>query len=333
MKAHLLPILVALCGAVNCLAQPAAAHERAAAAAIPEVCAFIAAAYNRGGEDKLWGYPDPVDIAGDGKLRHVYIVEQGTAHVHTIVASTKPLTPAEQENAFNSEVNFYGSIGQDMVLNTQPHIFQFKGTYYVVYEGDGGPYDVVKPNIGELCTFKRRYTAVLSEDRAAALCEHARAGRRFKRLPTQRLANAITVEDASTLNLPGPFSPSIARYATLKLDPAATPVTLGYFKYESSAGAGCQARGVVFLHGQDVEKSPRNTALLAAEGDMSNCRGSDAFLVRAGGQNLIEIDGGAVEQQTSLARLLVRPRGDTIEKVCNVEQRATFTPQPTPKAR
>lgn len=324
-------VIVALCSEIA----SAAAHPtaRSRAGTVADVCSYIAAAYNRGDQDKLWGYPDPVDIAGDGVLRHVYIIEQGTAHVHSIIASTKPLSAAEQEVASNSEVNFFGSIGQDMALETIPRIFSFKGAYYVVYEGDGGPYDVVKPDAGELCRFRRHYSPVLSDDHAPALCKQALDGRPFKKLPTQKLAKAITVDDADTLDLPGPFSPSIARYAKLKLDPTAPPVTVGYFTYESSAGAGCQAAGVVLLQENGIEKSPRNTALLAAEGDMINCRGSNAFLIEAGGQTLIEIDGGAAEQQTKPPRLLARLNGDKIEKVCKVEQRATYSPTPVAKAQ
>lgn len=327
MKAHFVTIILAVFGTVDCVAA-AVAQDRAAAAAVPEVCAFIASAYNRGEQGKLWGYPDPVDIAGDGKLRHVYIVEQGTAHVQSLIASTKPLTQDEQDNAGDSEVDFYSSIGQDMPLDTEPHIFAFKGVYYVVYETGGGPYDVVKPNTGELCTFKRRYTAVLSEDHAHVLCAKLRAGEKFDKLRTQKLASAITVDDAATLDLPGPFSPTIARYAKVKLDPAGGPVTAGYFTYESTAGRGCDAKGVVLLDGQNIEKSPRNTALLAAEADMVNCNGSDAFVVDAGGEKLIEIDGGAAEQRKTPPRMLVRLNADKIEKVCNVEQHASFTPQP-----
>jgi len=66
---------------------------------------------------------------------------------------------------------------------------------------------------------------------------------------------------------------------------------------------------------------------------MSNCRGSNAFLIEAGGQPLIEIDGGVAEQQTKPPRLLVRLNGDKIDKVCNVEQRATYSPAPVAKAR
>jgi hypothetical protein len=324
-------VIVALSSEIVSAPAQSAAPNRTAGVA--GVCSFIAAAYNRGDEDKLWGYPDPVDIAGDGKLRHVYIIEQGTAHVHSIIASTKPLSAAEQEVASNSEVNFYGSIGQDMVLETIPRIFAFKGAYYVVYEGDGGPYDVVEPDAGELCRFKRHYSPMLSEDHAPALCKQALAGSPFKKIPTQRLAKAITVEDADALDLPGPFSPSIARYTKLKLDPAAAPLTVGYFSYESSAGSGCQAAGVVLLQGNDIEKSPRNTALLAVEGDMTSCRGSNAVLIQAGGQTLVEIDGGAAEQQSMPPRLLVRLNGDAIEKVCNVEQRATYSPMPVAKAQ
>ena len=323
-------VIIALCCEIaGAAAQPAAPSR---AVTVADVCSFIAAAYNRGDEDKLWGYPDPVDIADDGKLRHVYIIEQGTAHAHSIVASTRRLSDSEQQTA-PSEVNFFGSIGQDMVLETIPRIFSFKGAYYVVYEGDGGPYDVVKPDAGELCQFKRHYSPVLGEDHAPALCKQAVGGKPFKRFPTQKLAKAITVEDADTLDLPGPFSPSIARYAKLKLGPAAPPVTVGYFSYESSAGSGCHAAGVVLLQGNDIEKSPRNTALLAAEADMSDCRGSNAFLIKAAGQTLIEIDGGAAEQQTKPPRLLVRLNGDKIEKVCKVKQRATYSPTPVAKAQ
>ena len=244
----------------------------------------------------------------------------------------KPLSPAEQQTV-TSEVNFYGSIGQDMVLETIPRIFKFKGAYYVTYEGDGGPYDVVKPNAGELCQFKRHYSPALRDDHAPALCKQALAGKPFKKLPPQKLADPITVEDADTLDLPvRSVRPSRAT-PKLRLDPAAAPVTVGYFTYDSSAGSGCHAAGVVLLQGQDIEKSPRNTALLAAEGDMTNCRDSDAFLVRADGQNLIEIDGGSAEQQTKPPRLLVRLNGDTIEKVCNVEERATYTATPAAKAQ
>ena len=333
MKAHLIPITLALCGVLDAAAQPVAAQGRAGNAAVPEVCAAVAGAYDRSDQDKLWGYPDPVDIAGDGRLRHVYVVEQGTAHVHSIVASTKPLTPAERENAASSEVDFYGSIGQDMALETIPRILKFKNVYYVVYEGDGGPYDVVKPNVGELCTFKRHYRAVVSRDFAPALCAKARRGARFKKLPTQRLANPVTVDDAANLDLPGPFSPSIARFAAVKLDPTTAAVRVGYFIYESSAGAGCDARGVVLLRGLSIEKSPRNTALLAAESHMTDCRGSNAFIVRAAGQNLIEIDGGAAEQRNEPPRILARLRGNGIETVCKVDQKASFTPEPAAPAQ
>jgi hypothetical protein len=299
-------------------------------AAANGVCSYVAVAYNRGQQDKLWGYPDPVDIAGDGTLRHVYIIEQGTAHVSSIIASTKALSPAEQEAASSSEVNFYGSIGKDMELETVPRIFRLLGAYYVVYEEDGGPSDVVKPDGGEICRFKRHFSKVLAEDHAPSLCKAVRAGKSFKKLAARKLANEIVVDDAQTLDLPGPHSPTIARYSDIKLDPAGAQVRVGHFKYQSSAGAGCTAGGVVFLHGQGIEKSPRNDALLAAQQAMTNCRDSTASLIHAGRQNLIEIDGGAAVQRTEPPRLLVRLRGSRIETVCRVEQRVTYTPEPEP---
>ena len=57
-------------------------------AAANGVCSYVAAAYNRGQQINCGAIPDPVDIAGDGTLRHVYIIEQGTAHVSLVIAST-----------------------------------------------------------------------------------------------------------------------------------------------------------------------------------------------------------------------------------------------------
>jgi hypothetical protein len=86
----------------------------------------------------------------------------------------------------------------------------------------------------------------------------------------------------------------------------------------------------VFLHGQDIEKSPRNDALLAAQEKMTNCRDSTGFLIRADGQNLIEIDGGAAVQRSEPPRMLLRLRGDRVETVCRVEQRVTYVPTTEP---
>jgi hypothetical protein len=54
------------------------------------------------------------------------------------------------------------------------------------------------------------------------------------------------------------------------------------------------------------------------------------FLIRANGQNLIEIDGGAAVQRTAPPRMLLRLRGNRIETACRVKQRVTYTPQPEP---
>jgi hypothetical protein len=302
----------------------------AADQAIPsssEVCSFVAAAYNQGTESKLWGYPDPVDIAGDGILRHVYIFEEGTAHVSNIIASTKALTSDEQEAAAaNSEVNFHFTKDEGIDYDSVPNVFAFQNRYYVAFEENNELIAVVKPDTGVACHFKPHYAPALSENHAPALCQALRSGKSFKKLATKPLADQIVVDDAATLDLPGPHSPVIKRYADVKLDPSGSPVRVGYFRYDSSAGTGCRAAGVVLLTGQDIEKSPRNDALLAAEGDMTDCRDSNGFLVAAAGENLIEIEGGKEGQRGTPPRVLARLRGDHVETVCKVDQKATYTP-------
>jgi hypothetical protein len=291
------------------------------------VCAFVADAYNRGTEDKLWGYPDPVDIAGDGVLRHVYIFEEGTAHVSNIIASTKALTPEGQGAAAgNSEVNFFFTKDDGVDYDSVPHIFAFQNHYYVAFEEENTLIAVVRPNSGVICRFKAHYAPALTENNAPALCEALRAGKSFKKLPTKSLADDIVIDDAATLDLPGPHSPVIRRYADVKIDPAGNLSRVGSFQYDSSAGAGCRASGVVFLDGNAIEKSPRNDALLFAESDMTNCRDSSPFLVTANGENFIEIDGGKEGDRKVPPRVLARLRGDRVETVCKVDQKVSYSP-------
>jgi LVIVD repeat len=301
-----------------------------------DVCSYVAFFYNHGHQDDMWGYPDPVDIAGDGKLRHVYIFEQGTADVPEIIASTKEL-PSHDDQVMaaaggDSEVEFYdNSVVEAANTNmAEPHVLPFKNGYYVVLELDGGPSAVVKPNAGPVCSFKRHFAAVLTANQAPAICEDARLGKPFEKLPTRPLASEIEVEDQSRLDFPSDKL-RIDHDAEVELDPSAPPARLGFFSYNSGAGRGCDGDGMTVLRGNDVEVSARNDALIAAQRKMMNCLGSAAFLVQAGGETMIEIDGGRAVQRTVPPRMLLRLKDDKIETVCNVEQRQIYSPQPIAK--
>jgi hypothetical protein len=302
------------------------------------VCSYVAAFYNHGRQVEIWGYPDPVDIAGDGKLRHVYIFDEGTAHIPVIIASTKPV--AEESRVTESfkeppEVDFRGTKGQSTDEEysgwTELHVLPFKDAYYLVEQEDGGPVVVVKPNAGAICRFKRTFTPVLAEDHAPEICQDAFSGKAFQKIPDAPLPNGEIVPADDNLHLPGADMPHFQRYTDMKLDPQGGPGRIGYYEYAWGGGAGCDAYGVAFLQGQNVEESARAEALNEALSRMADCRGSKAFLVAANGENLIEWDGGSALQRTAPPRTLLRLKGDKVETVCRVEQRPTYITEPVAK--
>jgi hypothetical protein len=297
-----------------------------------DVCSYVATFYNQGRQSELWGNPDPVDIAGDGKLRHVYTFTQGTAHAPVIIAVTPSKLQTEADMMMlKSEVDF----GDPGGWLAEPHAFPFKTGYFVVYDDDDGPSTVVKPDGPTVCQFKRSFTAVLIEDHAPPICREALAGTTFEKVPRQKRPDGsprITSEQLGLVHTESEFV-DIAEFSDVKFDPTRAPARLGYFEIASGAGRGCDVNGVAFLNGDTLEESPRETALINAQRQMMNCSGSTAFVVRTDGEFLIEIDGGQSIRRTIPPRLLLRSHGDRIETACRVEQRPSYAAEPPSKTR
>jgi hypothetical protein len=190
---------------------------------------------------------------------------------------------------------------------------------------------VVKPNAGAVCCFKRTFTPVLAEDHAPEICEEVLSGKAFQRIPDALLPNGEIIPADDNLHLPGADMPHFQRYTDMKLDPKGAPGRLGYYAFAWGGGAGCDAYGVAFLQGQNVEETARAEALNEALSQMADCRGSRAFLIAVNGENLIEWDGGRALQRTAPPRTLLRLRGDKVETVCRVEQRPTYITEPVAK--
>ncbi|MBR1090700.1 hypothetical protein JQ621_24805 [Bradyrhizobium manausense] len=300
------------------------------------VCSYVAAFYTRGRQAELWGYPDPVDIAGDRRLHHVYIFDQGTAHIPAIVSSARRLSEQEllTESFDKQEINFDRTDAPSESGSwPELHMLPFRDGYYLVYQEDGGPVAIVKPNAGTVCRFKRSFTPVLTENRAPAICHDAFDGKPFDQVGSKPLAPGdITVDNESGLPDRG-GTPQFQRYSDVNLDPKGLPGRIGYYEFNSGAGAGCSLNGIAFLDGNRLEKSPRAKALADIQDEHQDCRGSNSSLIRANGQVLIEWTGGRALQRTTPPRTLLRLAGDKIETVCRVEQRPTYSAETlTPSA-
>jgi hypothetical protein len=308
---------------------------RVAASNSKDVCSYVATFYNHGRQADMWGYPDPVDIAGDGKLRHVYLFDEGTAHVPVLFASTKAV-PEEERSSESykepAEVDFnltkdQSGTDDSRIWHDELHVLPFKEGYYVVYQDDGGPFAVVKPNAGTVCQFKRKFTPVLAEDHAPAICKEALAGTAFNKIPDQPLPSGEIRTNDVDLHFPGGSdAPDFLRYSDVMLDPKGALARIGYYEYSSGAGAGCGFSGIAFLDGKSLESSMRANALIEALSGMPRCHGSTAFLVETNGENLIEWDAGQALQRNTPPRALLRLRADKVETVCRVDQRPTYIP-------
>jgi hypothetical protein len=300
-----------------------------------EVCSYVAEFYNRGREREMWGVPDPVDIAGDGKLRHVYIYHGGTAHVPDIVASTDRLDLDDYGGQIiaseREEVKFSPSDQEDRMWLAEPHVMPFKTNYYVVYESDDGPLFVVKPNAGTVCRFNRSFTPILTEDHAPAICRQAIAGVNFPEVPRQQQLPDPLKLSSERLDLVHTDSQwiSFENYSDLKVGNES--LRLGHFEIASGAGRGCDLKGVALLKSNELDQSPRARALIEVQRKMTNCHGSHASVVRIEGESFIEVDGGEALQRTIPPRILLRLRGNEVETVCRVEQKPRYEAQPSGK--
>jgi hypothetical protein len=295
-----------------------------------DVCSYVAAFYTRGHQVELWGYPDPVDVAGDGKLRHVYIFDQGTAHIPVILSSTKEI-PEEDRlvESFNKDEVDFNRTDPQSENGSWPelHMLPFRDGYYLVYQEDGGPVAIVKPNAGTVCRIKRSFTPELTENQVPAICHELVNGKIFDKIPDKPLQSEdITVDEQSGLTKEAHFQ----RYSDVSLDPKkGPPGRIGYYEFASGAGAGCDFNGIAFLDGNRLEKSRRAEALAEAQEHIKDCRGSTASLIQAHGENLIEWKGGQALQRAVPPRTLLRLVGEKIEPVCRVEQRPTYSPDTT----
>jgi hypothetical protein len=303
------------------------AEFNVAVAANDDVCDYVAGFYNRGRQAEMFGFPDPVDIAGDGVPRHVYIYHDGTAEFAGIVASTNPLNYDEiHSGSPKGEVDlFMPDDAKSPTFMSEPHVFPFQRGYYVLY-ADHGPIVVYSPNRGAVCRFTPHYRPILVENHDSEICAGALATQSFERVPTRKLAPGEAVQGAEGLGRPGGPARFFAE-ADVGLGSQNVTTRVGYFGISSGAGRGCDMSGVAILDHDRIEVSPRSHALIAAENQVLKCEDSEAFLIRVNGHTLIEMDGGQWRGNGIVERSLFRLLDDKIEPVCRVQQHATYEAQ------
>lgn len=124
-------------------------------------------------------------------MRHVYFFDEGTAPIPVILASTKEIPEEDRlvESFNEGEVNFKRTDRSQFENGSWPelHMLPFRNGYYLVYQEDGGPVAIVKPNAGTVCRFKRSFTSELTENQAPAICREVVDGKIFDKIPDKPL--------------------------------------------------------------------------------------------------------------------------------------------------
>jgi len=273
-------------------------------ASFSDVCAYVAAFYNRGRQGEIFADAGPIDISNDGLIDELRITSQGSAHV--------PIIEPEE-----SDINFF--YPKQLWSYHQIHFVPFKTKAYVLYQIDDGPQSVVEANVGPVCSFDWHFKAALVESHDPNLCADAVRGTEFSRVPTT--SEELPTIPLDTFRIP---SEQTRFLSAATIDIGDELVRVGYFEITSSAGPGCQFSGVTFLDGNDIERSPRNRTLLEAQDRLRDCRGSTAFLIQVADEALVEVDGGSAYQRETPPRTLLRVQGGKVEPLCRVEQNAMY---------
>jgi hypothetical protein len=269
------------------------------------VCDYVAAFYSRGRQAEMFGLPDPVDIAGNGRMLHVYVEYLRVAGgLLRIVASDKEPDPFGALP--RTSVVGFGGADQDKMWFGGIHVIPFRKTYYVVYELDDGPYAVVKPNAGRVCTFHRKVEASLTVNRLPDACQRLLSGR--------------------------PFDPVLPATANGPVDVTLVDGSAARFGREKTvpSDGGCEGERIALIAGNTFYWSPRGRALDDAQSQVPYyCRASASSLVKVGSEVMMQTNRGAAYEQPRAPYALFRILKDRIEEMCRVSDVVHYIPQTT----
>jgi hypothetical protein len=283
------------------------------------VCDYIGAFYSHGRQDEIFGLPDPVDIAGDGRMVHVYVRYGGSAAIPDILATTEKIDPSDLLGSMTpTEVDFSGGDEERRIWFNHIRVVPFRDKYYVVYELDDGPYSVVKPNAGRLCTFRRKLKPSLDVDRLPGTCQRLLSGPPFE--PVLPARGALP---------PGISSGPVTIAGTVKATLAdGTPARFGTFTLVPYGGRACTAKGVALIAEDTLEKSPRAEALDDVEKQVPfYCSSSASSLVRVDAEVMVQTTTGTAYEQKPRPHALFRILKDRIEEMCRVNDGVHYVPQ------
>jgi hypothetical protein len=299
------------------------------------VCNYIAdffnkdpeARYGRGGHRRLdmFGFPNPVDIAGDGHLVYVYTVEDNDQSY--LAASPNPVTETETRNIV-SRVDFKRPEGAASGDVTRAYVVPFRDGYYVLYERNGIPIDVVKPNKGPVCSFKTDYAPFYELNQRPALCAQAGSGATYTRIPL----NLLPPDTQSPFDLSGQSKNRVqlrgVQDATL---PDGTRTEFVSFDDMGPSGENvCPSSGVTYLDSSTNAAKMRAEQLAMMERDTVGGCWSSAFLVDVNGETMVDIEAKRPADGRPASRALLQFTADGAVPVCLIKPQPRYVSQPAP---
>jgi hypothetical protein len=284
--------------------------------ATPDVCTFVADAFNHGQSAAISAPSGTVSI--NGNLLHFHAGWNGGSCAE---AAMKLDGDDDDDTPPGLEVGgTHGPFGTspDSIL-----VVPFHGKSYLVAVEDGGPYEVVEPFRGPVCGFKRSFRPTLTVNRDSGLCQRFLGGKLADDIPWHSIdPRKIT---SSWDVFMGTNFIHVDRIAQTMLSGSQCPLRIGHYYMASNGGCGCSYGGVALLDGDTLDKSPKDETLVEAQyGD--RCRDADAGLARIGGQTYVQAFGGTALYRNEPPRTLLRLDHDTFQPVCRVDQVVTYQP-------
>lgn len=241
--------------------------------------------------------------------------------------ATKSIKVKGEEDQEPPELQMDGSDGGTAFDDVR--VIPFRGTAYALSVIDGGPYEVVSPYHGHVCSFRRTFKPHLAENASPALCQAFLGGSEITKLPwSTEHASAIPralVDDPGIV----PNEAGFDGTAVVDLAGDGQPLQVGHFDLVWTGGCTCSEGGVALLTGNSMDNSQSNKGLLDLQHiyrttwgkGWAMCAGSDSELVRIDGREYVQQHSGrfALEGHPA-SRALLELKNGAFQRVCRVEQ-------------
>jgi len=286
------------------------------------VCGFVAEAFNGGHPEEIWSTSGTYVDDGETEEFKVAWAMGSCASRYVKVEGDEQFDVREELQPANDPPG-------------EPMIVRFHGKSFIVSVVDEGPHEVIEPNVGQVCRFKRSYKPELVENTNPSLCTKFMEGKGLADLPWTPIEDGDEYAEAD-MGHRG-MVPNEGKFdGTMQADIQGngTKARIGHIDLEWSGGCGCSERAVSLLKGKSMDTSELNKSLIEAQNlwkfpwgrHWNMCRENGAELTKIDGRAYVAITAGEGPLDRPASRLLMEIVQGKFRHACRIEAAQRFTP-------